>query len=51
MLQDVATHLRPLELAEPVSSGAGSWLPEGGGGQGLPQDMPPTDRGLLGYGE
>jgi len=45
------THLRPLALVEPVGSGAASWLPEGGGGQGLPHDIPPTERGLLGYGE
>lgn len=42
------TDLRPLALPELVNSGADSWLPEGGGGQGLPQDIPPTDRGLRG---
>lgn len=45
---DTDTDLRPLALPELVNSGADSWLPEGGGGQGLPQDIPPTDRGLRG---
>lgn len=43
--------LNPLALVELVRRGVDSWLPEGGGGQGLPQDIAPTERGLLGYGE
>lgn len=45
------TNLNPFALVALVRSGVDSWLPEGGGGQGLPQDIPPTERGLLGYGE
>lgn len=44
-------HLRPLPAVEGARRGADSWLEEEGGGHGLPHDIPPTERGLRGYGE